>query len=117
MRVGIAGISTINADTSKMWALLMNSVRGSNTKEIYEALLTDGERKIFIFSTSSNKNGDDKRSMPALGYELMENGELLCAFQYYGGGMLGMNKNIICIYKDLDAKFKLILAAAATANL
>ncbi|MBC7626151.1 hypothetical protein [Ferruginibacter sp.] len=47
MRVGIAGISTINADTSKMWALLMNSVRGSNTKEIYEALLTEKERFLF----------------------------------------------------------------------
>ena len=117
MRVGIAGISTIYADTTKIWALLMNSVRGSNTKKIYEASLTDGERKIFIFPTSSNKNGDDKRSKPAVGYALMENGKSLCALQYYEGGMLGMHKNIICIYKDFDAKFKLLPAAAATANL
>ena len=49
--------------------------------------------------------------------QLIENGKSICALQYYGGGMMGMNKNIVWIYKELDAKFKLILAATATAIL
>jgi hypothetical protein len=92
-------------------------VNGSNATENYEAFLTDGSRKIFIFPVSSNKNGGDKRSQPALGYEFTENGQSLCALQYYGGGMLGMNKNVVWIRKDGDEKMKLILAAAATAIL
>jgi hypothetical protein len=109
---------TINSDTSNAWALLMNVVvNGSNATENYEAFLTDGSRKIFIFPVSSNKNGGDKRSQPALGYEFTENGQSLCALQYYGGGMLGMNKNVVWIRKDGDEKMKLILAAAATAIL
>ena len=37
--------------------------------------------------------------------------------QYYGGGTLGMNKNIIWIRSDLSSQDKLILAAAMTALL
>jgi hypothetical protein len=107
---------TINGDTSEIWALFMNIVKGTNT-HMYDALLTNGERKIFVSPASSNKNDGDVRSMPALGYEFIENGQSLSALQYYGGGMMGMNKNIVWIHNGLDEKTKLILAAASTAIL
>ena len=108
---------TINGDTSEIWALLMNIIGGSNTQGSYDALLTNGERKIFVTPASSNKNGSDTRSYPALGYEFIENGQSLSALQYYGGGMMGLNKNIVWIHNSLDEKVKLILAAASTAIL
>jgi hypothetical protein len=108
---------TINADTSETWALLMNLARGSNATGADEALLTNGERRIFISAVDSNKNGGDPRSMPALGYEFIENSRPLCALQYYGGGALGMNRNIVWMYEGMDAKMNLILAAAMAALL
>jgi hypothetical protein len=107
----------INGDTSRTWALLMNVAIGGNSEGNYEAFLTNGIRKIFITTTSSNKKGVDTRTLPALGYEFIENGQSLCAVQYYGGGTFGMNKNIVWIHRELDTKVKLILAAAITAIL
>ena len=108
---------SLNGDTSETWALFMNVARGGNMEDNYEAFLTNGERKIFLSPASSNKNGGDTRSLPALGYEFFENGQSLCALQYYGGGAFGMNKNIIWICRNLEAKMKLILASAMTAVL
>ena len=108
---------TINGDTSEIWVLFMNTISGSNTQGMHDALLTNGERKIFVTPVSSNKNGGDTRSMPALGYEFIENGQSISAFQYYGGGMMGLNKNIVWIHNSLDEKVKLVLAAASTAIL
>jgi len=108
---------TINGDTTEVWALLMNIIRGSNTEGTYDVILTNGDRKIFVTPASSNKNGTDSRSTPALGYEFIENGQSLSALQYYGGGMMVMNKNIVWIHNSLDEKFKLIIAAASTAIL
>jgi hypothetical protein len=118
MSTNFTAFITINSDTSNTWALLMNVVvNGSNATENYEAFLTDGSRKIFILPASSNKNGMDKRSQPALGYEFTEKGQSLCAVQYYGGGMFGMNKEIVWLRKELNEKMKLLLAATATAIL
>ena len=78
-------------------------------------MLTNGTRKFLIFSASSNTNGIDKRNFPARGYELRENDKAALALQYYGGGAMGFNKNMVWIDKTLDAKMKLILAAFATA--
>jgi hypothetical protein len=108
---------TINNDSTYTWALLLNVIRTSINQTSYDALLTDGQRKIVITPTSSNKNGNDNRKIPALGYEFFENGSSIGAVQYYGGGMLGMNKNIVWISKTLDDKSKLLLAAAMTAIL
>lgn len=110
---------SINGDTTKTWVLLMNVIQGTQVEGNYnyDALMTDGARKIFLVSATSNKNGDDKRSVPAAGYELVENGASIAAVQYYGGGMMGMNKNIIWINRNLDAKMKLILAAGLSAVL
>ena len=108
---------TINNDSAYTWALLMNVIRTSVNENSYNAFITDGERKIVITPATSNKNGTDSRKMPALGYEFYENGTSIGAVQYYGGGMLGMNKNIVWIGKNLDDKTKLLLAAASTAIL
>lgn len=108
---------TINGDTSETWALFMDLELGSNINGKDEALLTNGDRIIFLARVNSNQNGNDPRSIPALGYEFIENSQSLCALQYYGGGALGMNKNIVWMYKGLDAKMNLVLAAAMAAIL
>jgi len=41
----------------------------------------------------------------------------LGAVQFYGGGIAGLNKNIIWIHRGLETKMKLMLAAAMTAVL
>ena len=109
--------TNINQDTTETWILFMNITTGSTVEEGGIAFLTNGARKIFIISTSSNKNGSDSRTLPALGYELFENEQAVCALQYFGGGAFGMNKNIIWIHDSLDSKMKLILAAAMTSVL
>lgn len=107
----------INQDTTETWTLYMNITTGSTVNDGGTAFLTNGERKIFIISTSSNKNGTDSRKFPALGYEFFENEQPVCALQYFGGGAFGMNKNIVWIHDNLDSKMKLILAAAMTSLL
>ena len=108
---------TINNDSTETWALLMNVNYGQNTVEKYEAFLTNGDRRIAITPTSSNKLGTDNRPWPALGYEFIENGESIGALQYFGGGLLGVNKNIVWLHKDVPEKMKLVLAAAMTSVL
>lgn len=103
----------INEDTASTWALFMNVFRIKAEDKFYDAFLTNGDRRILILPVTSN----DSRSIPSLGYEFQENGEPLCAVQYYGGGALGSNKNIIWLSKSLDEHMKLILAAAMTALL
>ncbi len=103
----------INEDTANTWALFMNVFRVNADDKFYDAFLTNGDRKILIVPVTSN----DSRSIPSLGYEFKEEGEPLCAVQYYGGGALGANKNIIWLSKHLDQNMKLILAAAMTALL
>jgi hypothetical protein len=108
---------TISSDTSVTWSLVMQESGGARIEGQYKAVLSDGKREIFILPVSSNRNGEDSRSIPALGYELSETGKALAAMQYYGGGMLGNNKNIIWIDNGLDEPMKLVLAAALTALL
>jgi hypothetical protein len=104
----------INQDTSEIWSLFMNVTLGSTVEDDGYAFLSNGRRKIFINSVSSNRNEFKSQMLPALGYEFVENEEPLCALQYYGGGAFGMNKNIVWIHNRLDSKMKLILAAAMT---
>jgi len=110
-------IITISTDTSTTWSLIMETSGGSQVDQKYKAVLSNGDRNILIVPVNSNKYGDDSRSIPALGYELHETGSALSALQYYGGGTLGMNKNLMWIDKTLDQDIQLILAAAMTAIL
>jgi hypothetical protein len=105
----------INSDTSDVWYLIMNSEAGSESADTETAVLLGNENEIQVYPTSSNINNSDKRMFPALGYELFENDQACAAVQYYGGGALGSNKNIVWIRNELDHKRKLILAAALTA--
>lgn len=106
---------TLNGDTGKTWMLFIIDASGTSVENKYEAFLTNTERIIFLRATSADKNAGKNHLMSALGYEFMEEGQALCALQYFGGGMLGVNKKVIWMHKVLDAKMKLILAAAMTA--
>lgn len=106
---------TINHDTTDTWILLMNSEWGSESENTGEAILTNGITKYLIFSASSNSNGTDKRNIPAKGYEFREKDNAVLALQYYGGGAMGYNKNLVWIDNNQNQKMKLILAATATA--
>jgi hypothetical protein len=108
-----AAFINVNNDTTDTWALLMNVFSLNEDNKFYDAFLTNGNRKIIIQPVTSK----DNRSIPALGYEFRENEVALCAVQYYGGGALGTNKNIIWLGKQLDEHMKLIFAAAMTALL
>ena len=110
-----AAYININSDTSDIWAVLMNYKIGNGPGN--QSVLTNGTRKIDILKATSNKNGEDKRSIPASGFEFSEEGKPLAALQYYGGGMLGNNKNIVWLHRGMDERMKLIMSAAATAIL
>jgi hypothetical protein len=105
----------INSDTTDTWLLLMNTSVGSDSENSGRAVLLASGRKIIIISATSNKNGTDSRSLPALGYEFLEDDHSISAVQYYGGGVLGMNKNMVWINNNQSRRMKLILAAAITA--
>jgi hypothetical protein len=105
----------INGDTTDTWILIVNSERGTKSDNTSNGWLTNGIQKFVIVPASSNKYGTDKRIPPAEGFELLENNQAGMAMQYYGGGVLGLNKKMVWIDNRLDPKLKLILAAAATA--
>lgn len=100
-----------------VWVLVLNKGSNIDGEESFTGFLTNRQQTIHIYPTSSNKEGNDSRSMPALGYEFVEGERALCAMQYYGGGALGYNKNVIWLRSDLDQHQKLILAAAMTSLL
>jgi hypothetical protein len=114
-----SAIITIDNDTTAIWTLIMTTFSGSKTDGHYVpiAQLSNGTRKIALVPVTSNDNGQDSRKIPALGYELMENGHGIAALQFYGGGTMGMNKNIVWLPRDEEPKMKLLLAAALTAVL
>ena len=105
---------TLSSNKEEVWELLIENTYGSEVHYKYEAFLKNDERIINIIPISSNRDGNDKRKFPALGYEFIENERSLCAVQYFGGGAFGLNKNIVWLKSDLESKMKLILAAAMT---
>ena len=107
----------INNDTTEGWALLMHVTLELDKVTKAESLLTNGTRKIYLYTVTSNDKGEDDRKYPAMGYELREDGKAVAAVQFFGGGLMGTNKNIIWLSKDADPAFRLMLAAALTAVL
>jgi hypothetical protein len=105
---------SMNTDTTNVWSLIMTTYRGTQVTADQKpvALLTNGERRMHLVPVTSNKHGNDKRAIPAMGYEFKEDNRTQGALQFYGGGMLGLNKNIIWLPKEEDSNMKLILAAA-----
>lgn len=108
---------TTSENVTDTWVLVLKLNQGSEIVNKQEAFLTNGERMISIIPISSNDSGKDTRAYPALGYEFTENEKPLCAMQYYGGGALGNNKNIVWLPTNLEPRMKLILAAAMTSLL
>lgn len=80
-----------------------------------QAMLTNGSREISLMTVTSNRYGNDPRSLPATGYEFVEGDQAIGALQYYGGGLWGTNKYIVWMHQDLDADMQLLLATAMTA--
>jgi hypothetical protein len=111
-----AAFMHVNGDTSMTWGLFLNETGGTEATNMTEGYLTNRDRKIAVKWVSSDE-GDKKQMLPAMGYEFTENGKPLSAVQYYGGGMLGMNKIIVWLHPDNEEDTKLILAAAMTAIL
>jgi hypothetical protein len=95
----------------------------------YKTVLTQGERTIVLrFASSRPELVGAKRpsfasqlkmqlAPPAMGYEFTENGQSLCAVQYFSEGMGGSNTFFVWMRRDVDPRSKLMLAAAMTAVL
>jgi hypothetical protein len=111
---GTASI-TLNGDTTDTWALLVGVTMGDSTAGKYQAVLTNGERRIVISPASSKTHGRFGLLGSAAGYEFIENGQSLCALQYFGGTF--GNTTLVWMLRSLDARTKLMLAAAMTAVL
>jgi hypothetical protein len=110
----ITAFITINDDSTDVWSLVMTTFKGKRAEGHYDAvaLFSNGARKIYLTPVTSNDKGQDKRSIPAYGYELTENTRGVGALQFYGGGVMGMNKNIVWLANDVDDKERLLFAAA-----
>ena len=107
----LAAIITINRDTSDTWSFFL-VVTGSPS---FTGFLTNGERRITVAVASSNPNALDLHGWPALGYEFLEDGRSLGAIQFIGG--LWRPAQFVWLDRNLDARTKLLLAAAMTAVL
>ncbi len=109
----------LDSDNDTAWTLILNVQ--SNWAVLKEkttaALLTDGLRRIVVAPVTSDSPGAEPSGSPALGYEFSEDGMALGAVQYFGGGILGANKDIVYLRRDLEPRTKLLLAAAMTAIL
>lgn len=108
---------SLSSNLENTWNLYMKKTSGFGMDFIDEGILTYEERVISIIFVTSIQENNDKRMLPAMGYEFTENGMAICAMQYYGGGALGLNKNIIWIDSTLNQGMKLIVAAAMTSIL
>ena len=105
----LAAFITINRDTSDTWEFVLG-VTGNHG---YAGVLTNGARRITVAMASSNRNVLDLRGWPAVGYEFFEDGRSLGAVQYSGV----QPAQFVWLDRTLDARTKLLLAAAMTAVL
>ncbi|WP_242095132.1 hypothetical protein [Aestuariivivens sediminicola] len=106
---------SLRSNSNNNWKLFFHIKSGTEVEFRNEGILIKDDRTIWIKQVSSNRDGNDKRRYPALGYEFLENGNAICAVQYFGGGALGYNKNRIWIDSNLNEEMKLILAASMVA--
>ncbi|HSA97182.1 MAG TPA: hypothetical protein VLJ16_14095 [Acidobacteriota bacterium] len=113
----LAATIVLDGDGETPWTLILNvkSHWAVLKEETRAAFLTNGTREIAIAPVTSNAPGAKSSGKPALGYEFSEEGRVLGAVQYWGGGILGSNKNVIYLRRDLEPRTRLLLAAAMTA--
>lgn len=112
-----AFIST-NREPSQTWVLFINSSIGSQVENTSVAKLSDGKRNISLMLVSSIVPDGRKHTgfdVPAMGYEFKEGGQSIGAVQFFGGGMLGLDRMYIWLHKNADPETKLVLAGATTA--
>lgn len=107
----------IEGDQSAPWALLLDVKRSlANTaEETRLSLLGNGEREIRLVPVTSDPPGASGSALPARGYQFFENDRPIGALQYLGAGVLGFNKNVVYLRRDLDPHTRLMLAAAMSA--
>src|SRR5437867_613597 len=116
-------IIVVNGDTTETWTLLKSS---TSVPELgYQAFLTNGQRTISLTPVRSKRRGDNGRHRsffaglnpyfmpPAMGYEFIEGDQSICALQTFGGTSRG-NARVVWMHRGLDARVKLVLAAAMT---
>jgi hypothetical protein len=128
--IGEADIFTarirVNADTSK-WMLWKASTINAQGDSVFEAYLTNGERKIVIAPVMASLKGKHKKPSifaqlgakfvpPAMGYEFVEDGRSICAIQTYGGYQQDAGR-MVWMHRGLEPRDKLVLVAAITAIL
>jgi hypothetical protein len=106
-----SAIVTINGDTTGQWGLFLGV--GADSGDA--GFLTDGDRRIAVTLASSNRDPSDLRGPPAVGYEFVEGGRSVGAVQFFGG--TNVLTRFVWLDSSLDARTKLILAAAMTAIL
>jgi len=124
---------TLNRDTTDTWVLSVGTtadfekdaedLEGVGT---HAAALTHGERHIVLTPVYSRKIAEHPSfgsalrlefAPPAMGYEFSEDGQSICALEYFSSGVSGSYKNTIWMRRDTDARLRLVLAAAMTAVL
>lgn len=101
-----------NQDTSQMWLLFMKDSFGTQTDDSYQGILTNGERTMYLVPSSSEVSKKSLIPLPAVGYEVFEDGRSWAAMQYRGAGALGMNRCYVWLHNDIDSDTKLLLSAA-----
>lgn len=100
-------------DTSTVWVLSANKGGINNSGTTTEFLLTDGERRIFLYPIGLNQTDLTVLKLPLEGVEFIEKGKSLGALQYVSGPYREPRPSI-WIDQRLDHRMKLILAAAMT---
>jgi len=107
----------IDGEAASRWTLLLDVVRSESglTERAGTSFLTDGSRQIVIRPATSAGPAKNLLDLPARGFEFWEAGQSLGAVQYYAGGALGLNKNVVYLRRDIDPQLKLLLASAMTA--
>jgi hypothetical protein len=102
-------------DSARGWTLTRLIADDADGESAYEASLTDGDRTIGFEPVGVARKDRRLLASPAYGYEFFEGEESLGAVQYRGG--LSGQKQIVWLRRDLDARTRLVLAAAMTALL
>lgn len=113
----LAASIRLDGDQGEPWMLLLNVERrmANTIEETNMSLLASGEREIRIEPVTSDPPGAKPSSLPARGYQFFEADRPIAAVQYLGAGVLGFNKNVVYLRRDLDPGTRLMLAAAMAA--
>ena len=121
----LTALISLNADTTVKWTLWKASTIDDRGDSLFDAYLSNGERKILITpvmaSLPKGKHGRPtffsqlaaQAIPPAMGYEFVEGSRSLCAVQTFGG-LSKETGRMVWMHRGLDARDKLVLVAAIT---